>query len=627
VSADEVRGAAMRTTRSTISSVVGRGRRALALAGCLAFVAAGVGAGTGTGGAIAGASPKSPSTSGATVTYALLTGQDFSWIFPLLSQAGNEVWNWDVIEGSWLPLYAVGYSSHTGIDYPQSIGQPPVYSDDDTTVTIHMNRDFTWSDGTKVTSADVKFFFELEDAGKHTLGNYVPGLLPDDITSVSYPNAYTFVLHLNHSYNPTWFTGNQLTWIYPLPAQAWDKTCATCAAGDTAATPSGAKAVFDFLMGQSKTLTTYATNPLWKTVDGPWMISSYDSVTYSTSLVANPKYTGPTRPRLAGYKIVPFTTATAELDSLRSGDITFGFLPIADVSDASYFKDHGYRVLSWKLFYNEAIEFGYTSKTWGPLVKQLYIRQALQHLVTENLYISKALHGYGIADYGVVSAFPGSSYVSSALRTDPYPYSVSAATKLLTSHGWVKGSNGVDVCKRAGTGRHDCGAGIAKGRTLSLPFLYENGTTAFSTEVLAFDTATKQAGFDISLEGETYNSLASIAGVCPSTPPCKYGMAGYSGFMWNYGQYQNVPSGEDQFGKGNYWAGGYYTAKAQSLIDAAISKAGFSALYADEKYLSKDVASLWWPLEDEIVVVKKTLKGWALSPYGTILPLRWYKSR
>ncbi len=615
----------MRTTRSWSSNVLQR--RRLKIVASLAFVVAGVGAGAGAASTGAAASPSRSSASGQTVTYALTTGEDFSWIFPLLSQQGNEVWDWDVLNGSWLPLYSVGYGSTTGIDYRLSIGKPPVYSDDDTVVTVHMNRDLTWSGGEKVTSADVRFFFELEDAGKHTLGDYLPGELPDDITSVSYPSPYTFVLHLDHPYNPTWFTGNQLTWIYPLPAEAWDKTCATCPVGNAAATPSGAKSVFDFLMGQAKARTTYASNPLWKTVDGPWVLSSYDPVTYTTSLVANPRYTGKTRPKLAGYKIISFTTGTAEADALRAGAITFGFLPISNESQASYFKSHGYRVEPWKLFYNEDIEFGYTSKTWGPLVKQLYIRQALQHLVTENLYISKALHGYGIPDYGVVSAFPGSDYVSPALYKDPYPFSIASATKLLAAHGWAKGSDGVDECKRPGSGPHDCGPGIAKGRTLSFPFIYETGTTAFSAEVSAFDSAASDAGFDITLRGQTYNTLTSIAGVCPTTPPCEYGMAGYAGYMWNYGQYQNVPTGDNQFGKGNFWAGGYYTPKAQRLIDAADSKAGVDTLFADENYLSKDVASLWWPLEDLIVVVKRTLKGWTLSPYGTILPLRWYKSR
>lgn len=604
----------------------GRGpvRRVSALVASVTFVLVAAGAGVSAASIDAGAAPRTSPSAG-TVTYALLTGQDFSWILPLLSQQGNEVWNWDPIEGSWLPLYSVGYTSTTGIDYKLSIGTPPVYSTNDTVVTVHMNPGFTWSDGTKVTSADIKFFFELENAGKHSLGDYLPGELPDDITSVSYPDAYTFVLHLNRPYNPTWFTGNQLTWIYPLPEQAWDKTCATCPVNGAAATPSGAKSVFQFLFSQAKSRRTYASNPIWKTVDGPWVISSYDPVTYATTFAANAHYTGPTHPRLAGYKVIAFTTGTAEVNAMRAGGITFGFLPLSSLKQASYFKSHGYRVFPWKLFYNEGMEFGYSSKTWGPLVKQLYIRKALQHLVTEHLYISKALHGYGIPDYGVVSAYPGSNYVSPQLKKDPYPYSVSAAERLLTAHGWAKGSDGVDACRRPGTGPHDCGKGIAKGRTLSFPFIYETGTTAFVEEVSAFGTAAKKAGFGITLRGEPYNTLASIAGVCPTTPPCKYGIAGYSGYMWNYGQYQNVPTGDNQFGKGNYWAGGYYTSKAQRLIDAADAKAGFGTLYADENYLSKNVASLWWPLEDLIAVVKRTLKGWALSPYGTMLPMRWYK--
>jgi peptide/nickel transport system substrate-binding protein len=614
----------MRTIRPTGFRGAG-GRRQATIAASLIFMLTTIGAGVAAAPAEVSAAPRSPA-SGATVTYALTTGQDFSWILPLLSQQGNEVWNWDPLEGSWLPLYSVGYTSTTGIDYRLSIGESPTYSTNDTVVTVHMNPGYTWSDGTKVTSADVKFFFELENAGKKSLGDYLPGELPDDIKSVSYPDPYTFVLHLTRPYNPTWFTGNQLTWIYPLPEQAWDKTCATCAVNGAAATPTGAKAVFDFLFGQAKSRRTYATNPLWKTVDGPWVISSYDPVTYRTSFVANPHFTGPTPPKLAGYQVLAFTTGTAEVNALRSGGITFGFLPLSSLSEASYFKKHGYRIVPWKLFYNEDVEFGYTSKTWGALVKQLYIRQALQHLVTEKLYISKALHGYGIPDYGVVSAFAGSKYVSPELRKDPYPFSISAARRLLSRHGWASGPNGVDVCRRPGTGPSDCGKGITNGRTLSFPFIYETGTTAFVQEVSAFGTAAHSAGFGITLQGEPYNTLSSIAGVCPTTPPCKYGMAGYSGYMWNYGQYQNVPTGDNQFGKGNYWAGGYYTAKAQRLIDAADSKAGLSTLYADENYLSKNVASLWWPLEDLVAVVKKTLKGWALSPYGTMLPMRWYKS-
>lgn len=580
---------------------------------------------TGPSPGLAAASQKGHN-SGGIATYADVTGDAFTWILPLENETSYEPWEWDVSEGSWMPLYYVGEGSKTGVDYGISIGKAPVYSDDDTTVTIRLNTDFTWSTGKKVTATDVKFFFELDSAGKHTLGDYLPGEMPDDIKSISYPNSSTVVLHLTRSFNPTWFTGNQLTWIYPLPVQAWDKTCATCPVGDAATTPSGAKKVFDFLFSQSKDRTTYTTNPLWKVVDGPWIINTYDLVTYATSFSANPHYTGPTKPRLAGYRVLTYTTATAEVDALRAGNITFGYLYLSQFSETSYFKSHGFTVKPWKFFFNEGVEFGYTSKSWGPIMKQLYVRQALQHLVTEKLYITRALHGYGIPDYGTVAAFPGSPYVSPELYKDPDPYSTSAAAALLKEHGWAKGSNGVDVCKRAGTGVHDCGAGIPKGKQLSFPFIYDTGTTAFVEEVFEFVTVAKSVGIDITLDGQTEDTMLSIAGVCPSTPPCNYGLAGYAGYLWDYGQYQIVPTGDEEFGKGNYWAGGYYTPKAQQLIDAAASHAGLSPLYADENYISKDVATLWWPLEDSIAVVKSTLKGWHLSPYGTLVPMQWYRT-
>jgi peptide/nickel transport system substrate-binding protein len=564
---------------------------------------------------------------GNVASYALPVGETFSWILPLENQANYEDWDSNVEGGMWVPLYFAGEGSKTGIDYTLSVGKKPVYSDGDTTITVTMNPTFTWADGQKVTSTDVKFFFELVDAGKKTLGNYVPGELPDDITSVTYPGPDTFVLHLNHAYNPTWFTGNQLTWIYPLPAQTWDRTCATCPAGSAAATPSGAKKVFAFLFSQSKDLHTYASNSLWKTVDGPWMITGFNGATYQATFAANPHYTGPTKPKLAGYKVYSFTTETAELDAVRSGTLTFGYIPSSDLKEESTFKHDGFVVKPWKLFYNQDMELGYTSKTWGPLVKQLYVRQALQHLVTEHLYITRTLHGDGLVDYGPVADYPGSPYVSPTLRKDPYPYNLSAAEHLLEAHGWKVTPGGTDVCQHAGAGPADCGPGIKKGKALSLSFMYATGTTSFLAEVSAFQTAAKKVGIDVALNGQTENTMFSIAGVCPATPPCKYGIAGYAGFMWDYGQYQLLPSGDNQFGKGNFWAGGYTTPKAQQLIAAADDSPGLQPLYAAENYLSKNVASLWWPLGSTVVVVKKALKGWQqLNPYFNPNPMTWYFS-
>ncbi|MGH7642227.1 MAG: ABC transporter substrate-binding protein [Candidatus Dormibacteria bacterium] len=618
---------------STIAKGRGRasGRRRVSIAALLAGLAVVLVACGGASASFASKSAFKPPPSGGTplpggvASYSLPIGEDFSWMFPIENQANYEDWDSNVEDGMWRPLYFAGSGGQTGINYPLSLATAPVYSNGDKTVTVTLNQGYTWTDGTPVTTTDIRFFFELLTAGKNQDGAYIPGEMPDDISSVIYNSPYQFTLDLTQAYNPDWFTNNQLPWIYPLPQQAWDKTCANCAVGQAASTAAGAKAVFKFLYGQSEKLSTYGSNPLWKVVDGPWVIKSFDPTTYTAAFSANGHYTGPSKPKLSGYQIYSFASNTAEVDALRSGDITFGFLPFSDVSLASYFEQHGYSVAAWPVFYNETVELGYSSRTWGPLVKQLYIRQALQHVINQPLYINHTMHGLGIPDYGPAADYPGSIYVSPQLRTNPYPYDPEAAKHLLASHGWVRGSGGIDTCQRPGTASNECGTGIHKGKQLSFLFMYSTGTPSFLAQVEAFSTAAKSAGIGINLDGQTETTMFSIGGVCPASSPCNWGLLAYSGFMWDYGQYEILPVGGNQFGKGNFWAGGYNSVEADELIAAAHTESGLSHLYQVEDYLSKNEASLWWPLEDyEIVVARNTLRGWyPLNPYGNYHPSSW----
>ena len=606
-----------------------RRRRFLALSavvGAAALVAAAC-----TSGNVAlskGSSTGGTPLAGGTASYSLTVNDQYTWMLPLENEANTESYDGNVEGDMWPWLYFVGNGANTGINYALSVANPPVYSDNDTAVTITLKHDYTWSDGQPVTSSDVQFFFELEKAadteGKN--GQYVPGELPDNITSVTNESPYEFTLHLNHSYSPAWFTGNQLPWITPMPRQAWDKTCATCAIGNNAATPAGAEAVFNYLYAQSSDLATYGTNPIWKVVDGPWVIKSYDPTTYHAVLDANPKYTGPGKPHLKSYEIYTFSSDTAEVDAIRSGTVDYGFLPYSDLGEASYFENHGYQVVPWNNFFSQEVEFGYTSKTWGPLVRQLYIRQALQHLVDETAYLDGPMHGYGLLDYGVAPDYPNSNLVSPELRTDPDPYSISAAKALLAAHGWVAGAGGTDVCHRPGTGSNECGAGIPSGDKLSLLMVYATGDQSFLTQVEAFQTAAKSAGVTITLDGQLPDTMFTLAGVCPTAPPCNWGLAGYFGYFWPYGQYRTIPNGDQEFiSTANFWSGGYDSPAADALINATHTTPGLAALYADQDYLSRQVANLWWPVTDyQILVVSDKLKGWELNPYGNYYPASWY---
>ena len=214
-------------------------------AGAACLLAAGC-----TGSVTSSNSSSGPAAKGGTATFALAVGQDFSWIFPIENQANNEPWDLNIEEALYRPLYFAGDGTSPTIDYPLSLAGPPAWSDNNQTVTIHL-RHYLWSDGQPVTSRDVEFFLNLVRAGKSQDAWYVPGELPDDIRSASYPSPTEVVLHLNRSYSQQWFDDNQLTWIFPLPQQAWDRTSLTGKVGNYDLTPAGAKRVWTFLYGQA----------------------------------------------------------------------------------------------------------------------------------------------------------------------------------------------------------------------------------------------------------------------------------------------------------------------------------------------------------------------------------------
>ena len=578
----------------------------------------------------------SPVTSGPVVTgkpaqggvasYALGGGGIFQWMLPLDSPTTADVANQNEESDFWRPLFVAGGPGKTGINYTVSIGRQPIYSHGNTEITINLNRGWKWSDGVPVTTRDVRFFFEIEAAaaksGKYA--NYIPGYMPDNFASISYAGPYQFTIRLKHPTNPAWLTGNQLTWIFPLPQHAWDKTCSGCQVGDNAATPVGAMKVYNYLYRQSSQLSTYSTNPLWKVVDGPWVIKSYDAATYHAVISANTHFSGPDKPHLDGYQIYSFTSETAEVNALRSGIIDQGYLPYSDIGLVPYFKNHGYNVTGSPIFGNQVAVLNYTGP-WKSLVSQLYIRQALQHLINQPLYIKQTFHGYGLPDYGPVAAYAHSDLVSPQLLKNPYPYSVKAAAALLTAHGWKKGPNGIDVCARAGSASNECGPGIPAGKQLSIPITYSTGFSDLQAQVQAFATAATQAGVKIPLNGQTISAQGSADGVCPPGP-CNWGMSIYPTAFWVLAQQDDtVPLFEQEFGKGNTYAGGYYSAKAQALITAAETQPGLQPLYDAENFLSKGVASLWWPIAENIIVSKKNLGGWyPANPYTNPDMTGWY---
>src|SRR5580693_9701301 len=196
--------------------------------------------------------------SGGTATFAELPGATPNYIFPMLTAAYYSVTNIEQFQRlSFRSLYWVGNGKgQPVVDPALSLAALPVYSDNDSVVTIHLGN-YTWSDGQPVTTRDVAFWINMLRANKTSFAAYIPGEFPDNLKSYKIVNAKTIVLTLNGSYNPNWFTNDQLTQITPLPQQAWDKESATGPIGNYDETTAGAKAVFNSLTDQSKDISTY----------------------------------------------------------------------------------------------------------------------------------------------------------------------------------------------------------------------------------------------------------------------------------------------------------------------------------------------------------------------------------
>jgi peptide/nickel transport system substrate-binding protein len=566
--------------------------------------------------------------SGGTATFALRAGLIPNYIFPVTSAAHESGTNLDQFQTlMWPPLYAFGNTGSPTLAEQDSLAYPPVFSDRNTTVTLRL-KPYRWSDGKPVTSRDVSFFLNLVKANRTSWFAYVPGEFPDDITRIATPKPSVVVLHLTRSFSPTWFTYNQLSQITPLPQHAWDKTSNHSRVGDYDTTASGARAVYNFLAGQADKISTYATNPLWQVVDGPWHLVGY-TATGQATFVPNTHYSGPDKPRLSRFIELPFTSDSAEFNALRSGRVTVGYIPQADLRQKGVLNGEGYTFSPWLLYGFPFISINYHNPTAGPLFSQLYIRQALQHLMDQPLVIRKLYDGYATPTYGPVPLKPASKYVSPAERSNPYPYSVGDAKRLLVAHGWHVTPGQPGTCVRPGAGPGECGPGVARGAKLVFHVLYDAGNPPLQGEMEAWKSAAGGAGILLDLSTAPESSVIGTQVACkPSQPSCSWQIANW-GRGWTYGP-DYLPTGGEFLATGAGSNAGSYSSRAlDSLITKTHTSSSLGAFYRYEDYVSRNVPYLFQPQAGfQLTEVKSTLKGVTpQNPFGFIDPADWYFTR
>jgi len=589
-------------------------------------------------------SPSSSSSgtpvSGGTASVALPPGVTYNWIFPFYAITNASVYNNEQFQFlMYRPLYMFGGNNNTSVsvNYPLSPANPPVFSNGGKTVVVNL-KGWKWSDGETVDAKSLIFFLNMTLAEKSTWYAYSSGLLPDNIVSYKATGPNQVTMQLNKAYSSIWFTYNQLAELNPMPL-AWDVTSLGAKAGSGGCTTDSAadgwakcKAVYTFLTAQSKIASTYATSPLWSVVDGPWKLSSF-STAGQVTMVPNKSYSGAPKPKVAAVKFVPYTSDTAEYTALKTGQIDVGYIPTQDLPQkpanswvpatnplgSSYYLEP---FLDYGIQYSQP---NFNNPQVGYLVRQLYIRQAMQY-AEDQPGISKAIwRGYAAPDAGAVPTVPANQFEPAIEKENggqgPYPYDPAKAKSLLTSHGWSE-VGGVMTCQDPSK----CGTGITKGEQLKLTFVYSTGVAAATATYQAIKSEESQVGIDVTLVGQSFDTIIGESAPCaPMGPKCNIQVFSYGG--WGFDGPGFEPTGEPLFATGaGSNSGNYSDPTMDKLIDETHTSSSLAVFHKYATYAAEQLPFMWVPEPEPFAVqaITSKLKNVTFSPLFTLLPEYWY---
>ena len=411
------------------------------------------------------------------------------------------------------PLYWFGNGSNPTINLSDSLAKYPTFSNGGKTVTVDLNA-YKWSDGETVTSQDVVFWMNFMKLEKDTWAGYVPGTIPDDVASISTPNANDGRLQPHRVGEPV-LVGVQ---------RAQPDHAAADGMGCDFAVPEGRRGVLwqGVLWLGRRQVDEDRDRPrqlhreelrqrLRLPVQGSRLrpvqpegleqrlrhLRDEQAVAGRRRTVAphvvqrfgpghdeaEPLVLRPGEADVVGLHRAALHLGTAEFNELVSGNISVGYIPAEDITvpapsptkvGPNNSRVSGkYNLVPWytwgityfPLNFNSVDDGGYA----GAIYHQLYFRQALQMLIDQPLLIKKIIKGYGVPGYGPVPVLPKNSFVTKFEETNPYPYNPAKAKSILVAHGWTINAGGTDVCAVAS----ECG--VPKGTQLNFQMLYSSG--------------------------------------------------------------------------------------------------------------------------------------------------------
>jgi peptide/nickel transport system substrate-binding protein len=580
---------------------------------------------------------------GGVATWACSPGFPPAVIFPFIP--GERYGIRSLQEFQWLmyrPLYWLGRDGKVEIDFDLSLAEEPQWDAEGRTVTIRI-KPWRWSNGETVCADNVMFWMNMLTRKAPEFGAYTKGYFPDNVVSYEKVADDTVRFTFDRVYSKNWILISQLTLINPMP-KAWDRTAAGPA--DATHDPGQAEAVYEYLLAENGDMvaetnahrTRWADSPIWSVVNGPWRLKSYTEDAVVT-MVANEHYSGPNKPHLDEFRLVPFESDEQEYEALQAGPhgpdaIQVGYLPLnlgvqpsgdPTASGPNPLGDQ-YTLLP-QIYFNVrfiAVNLGNPTIA-GDLLRQPYVRQALQSCLDQDYGSREIFQGYCWRQSGPVPMLPAGDLVSPRLADGKgfWPFDPERARALLAANGWDV-SVSPAVCVRPGTGPGQAGPGIPEGTTLSLSMRYVEGRPTLTRLMQQFETDAAKAGIELRLS-EVYGSvMVAQDGPGVSTPdhPRLWELS-----CWGGGWVYTYPTGENLFrtGAGTNFSN-YSDPRADELIDKTVTSDDLGALHEYQDYISEQVPVIFIPNSPyRLFEVASNLRGFTpINPCGHITPENWY---
>jgi peptide/nickel transport system substrate-binding protein len=560
---------------------------------------------------------------GGTITVGQLAKQTPNDIFPLVDSLSCTTPTLNFIQNQYIPLYAGPDGSTPAINESLSAAEPARYTHGDRVVEITLKPGLRWSDGKPLRIQDVVFYLDLLKAGlKQTSGDwcqYSPGEFPENVASWTTQGSRTLILHLTHPVNPRWFTSDQLqdvgAGIYPLPSQDWDVD----APGgehltDWATNPADALKIYTYLHAQGRKVADFASRPLWKVVDGPFVLKTFDASSGSYVLVPNPSYGLEPKASASAIDVTTYADPAAMLAALKAGTLEVAPLDAGSQLPAiAKLRRHGFSVFGgpeWGWF-GGVINYRDKTDHFGAVIAQPYMRGVFAELVDQATIIKRVYHGWAVPAYGPVPSAPRSPYVSGAVAKADWSYDPTQAAATLRARGWDVKPGGQTVCARPGSGAGRCGAGIPKGTPIKLVWANVSGASSpvgtLESAIFGAD-ARRAAGIVVSFVSAKFGFLTAEYNDQNPAAGAYVNDWAVNNFGGVYTDYYPTQNGLLSLG-GSLNLGGYDDVKAERLMAASVTSRSRLAISDEVSYLARAYPVLYMPDQDWIIAVSNRLGG------------------